>query len=63
LSLIAWRAEIASSAIGVVAAGITFDLMWPIMGDPYLMPLLIGAVLLVGTAIGGTSYLFLSVKR
>jgi hypothetical protein len=63
LSLISRRAGIASFSIGVVAAVITFDLMWPIIGAAYLMPLLIGALLLAATAIGGPSYLFLSGKR
>ena len=63
MSLIVWRAALASLVIALAAATVTMGFIWPLLGDPYLVPLVIGAVVVVGTAIGGTTYLFLSVKR
>ena len=56
-------ATIASLVVGLVAAAVAFGFVWPLLGDPYAIPLVIGAVMFAGFAIGGTCYLFLSEKR
>ena len=63
LSRIEWRATIASLVIGLLVSAVTMGFIWPLMGDPYMVPLVIGAVAFTGFAIGGISYLVMSVKR
>ncbi len=46
---------------GLVAAAITLGLTWPLMGDPFAIPLPIGAAAISGFVVGGVAYLVMNV--
>ena len=48
---------------GVVAAAVTLGILWPLFGDPYAVPLPIGAAVMAGIVVGGVVYLSMNVKR